>query len=205
MYARIQTVDALPDRADVDAYVDRLVVTIPTHPGFAGLYGLRSNDTAAARLVTLWDSAEDAMALPDRTRAKIGPRPVEPDTDLIYEVRDDHPGVARDATPMAATMAWWPAMDEQTAAVGRTVRRERLAPAVCAVPGVVRVLALFQPDTHEPCALGLLTAPEVAEAVRAAVDAVELPADQRWTQSPDRFERYQVSATGAGRIAGAVT
>lgn len=200
MHARIQTVDALPDLPDLDDYLDRLVTTIAGHPGFAGLYGLRSN-TGAARLVTLWATEQDAIALPDRTRAKLGPRPVEPTTDLVYEVRDDHPGTSRDATPTAAGMVWWAAMDEQTAAIGRRARRERVAGVVCAVPGVVRMLALFQPETQEPCVLTLVTEPEVVDAVRAAVDAIELPPELRWVQAPDRVERFHVGALAEGHPA----
>lgn len=199
MYARIQTADQVPDMQGPGDF-DRLVDTIAGHPGFAGLYALQPVDSAGLRLVTLWDSEDDARNSADRTHAQLGPHPVELTTDLIYEVRDDDHGVAFDATPTAASIAWFAGpMSEARAAIGRRARRERIAPAVIAIPGVVRLISLFQADTQEPCTLSLLTSAEVGPAVRAVLDVVELAPEEGWVRNPDRTEFFGVAATAAGR------
>ena len=189
MYARIQTLDLRHAAAGREVLVD----TIVGQPGCRGLYHLQPVDSTGHRLITLWDTEDEARNSADRA-----PRPDAPlITDLIYEVRDDDAGVAVDAPPTAAVIGWFAGpMSEQTAAIGRRARRERIAPAMLTVPGVVRLISLFQPDTQEPCTLSLLTSADVAPAVRTALDAVELPPEEEWVRSPDHLEFFAVVATG---------
>lgn len=197
MYARIQTIAQLPDTQARD--VDQLVDTISGHPGFAGLYALAAADGTGRSLVTLWDTEDDARHAADRTEDKLGPRPVELTTDLLYEVRDDFAGVSADQTPRAAGMIWFSGpMSEEQAAIGRQLRR-RVAPTVLAVPGFVRMLALFQPDTKEPCMLNLLTSADIAPAVQQVFAAAELKPEEQWAATPNRVELYSVEATAGAK------
>lgn len=194
MYARIQTTDRMPDLPDAEGDLKRLVDTIAGHPGFAGLYALRPPDPSGATLVTLWHTEGDASQASDRTRAELGPRRIEPTTDLLYEVRDDLAGVSADAVPTAAGMVWHRPMTEAEAEVGRRARRERIAPVVLAVPGYVRMLALFQPDAQQPCLLNLITSAEVGPALQQAAESVQLPPEEQWLRTPERVELYTVAA-----------
>jgi hypothetical protein len=205
VYVRIQTTDEMPDQTGPDGGLKRLADTIAGHPGFAGLFALRSEVATRASLITLWHTEDDARLAPDRTREELGPRRIVPTTDLLYEVRDDDAGVSADATPTAAGMMWAAGpMSEETAAIGRRARRERIAPAIRSVPGVVRMISLFQPDTQQPCTLTLLTSAGVGIAVREAFDAIELQPDEQWLRIPARIELFSVEAAVTDRAEHAV-
>jgi hypothetical protein len=189
MYARIQTLDFGGAAVGREALVD----TIAGQPGCTGRYHLQPVDSTGQRLITLWETEDEARNSADRA-----PRLDVPlITDLIYEVRDDDAGVSFDTPPTAAVIGWFTGpMSEQTAEIGRRARRERIAPAMLMVPGVVRLISLFQPDTQEPCTLALLTSADVVPAVRTALDAIELPPEEEWVRSPDHLEFFAVLATG---------
>lgn len=95
-------------------------------------------------------------------------------------------------------MIWHRPMSEADAGIGRRVRRKRIAPVMLAVPGFVRMLALFQPDTQQPCLLNLITSAEVRPALQQAAESVQLPPEEQWLRNPDRVELYTVAAVVDG-------
>ncbi|MGE3287361.1 MAG: hypothetical protein AB7J32_14820 [Pseudonocardia sp.] len=195
MYARIHTTHQMPDRPEHHRPADAIAAL----PGFAGSYDLRQTDGTGRRVISMWTTEEEARASADHTPERLGPPSVDPATDLIYQVRDDLAGVAAADAPTHATMRFWSGpMSEQEAARGAQLRRERFAPAVLAVDGVVRMIAFFQPDTREPCLLTLTTSAESSEAAGTVGRAIPLNAEEKIRFTPVRTEYFTV---GAGIVA----
>jgi hypothetical protein len=71
---------------------------------------------------------------------------------------------------------------------------------VLAIPGVLRMIALFEPVTREPSVLTLLRTPDVADAVRAAVATVELPQELEFLRTPNRLERCTITEIAARTV-----
>jgi hypothetical protein len=199
MHATIMTFDQpLPPQAPA---LTRLVDDLAGRPGFTDGHVLHGGSSPRSRVIALWQNAEHAR--------HAATSPLAPAATVVAEVRDDLPGADTGAPPSAGVLAGWAGpMDEETAAAGRAARRQRIAPVLLAIPGVLRMIALFEPVTGEPSVLTLLSTPDVADAVRAAVATVELPPDLEFLRTPDRLERCTITqidhlSLGEGRLAGA--
>jgi hypothetical protein len=199
MHATIMTFDQpLPPQAPA---LTRLVDDLAGRPGFTDGHVLHGGSSPRSRVIALWQNAEHARLA--------ATSPLAPAATVVAEVRDDLPGADTGAPPSAGVLAGWAGpMDEETAAAGRAARRQRIAPVLLAIPGVLRMIALFEPVTGEPSVLTLLSTPDVADTVRAAVATVELPPDLEFLRTPDRLERCTITqidhlSLGEGRLAGA--
>ena len=127
--------------------------------------------------------------------------PFAPAVTVVAEVRDDLRGADTSTPPAAAVLAGWAGpIDDETAAAGRAARRQRIAPILLAIPGVLRMIALFEPVTREPTALTLLSTLDVADAVRAAMATVELPPELEFLRTPDHLQRCTVTEIAARTV-----
>jgi hypothetical protein len=198
MLARIATTIQVPEPQDMTRGFQLLVDTIACQPGCAGVYGLAPVDSSGSGLISLWDSAGDARRCVADDQRQPGPCPGEPAAALIYQVCADLGGISRYARPTATGMVCFTGpQSETTTAAGRRARRELIGPAVLAVPGYVRMIAPFQPETRIVCELNLLTCTEAWDAARQAADSVPRPPETHWVRHPDRVELYSVTAIGA--------
>ena len=190
MHATIMTFDQpLPPHAPA---LTRLVDDLAVRPGFTDGHVLHGASSPRSRVIALWQNAENARLA--------ATSPLAPAATVVAEVRDDLPG-AHIGAPSAAVLAGWAGpMDDETAAAGRAARRQRIAPVLLAIPGVLRMIALFEPVTREPSVLTLLRTPDVADAVRAAMATVELPPDLEFLRTPDRLERCTVTEIAARTV-----
>ncbi|GAA4894347.1 hypothetical protein [Actinomycetospora straminea] len=201
MFARFQTVSALPPTDDPDRSRRELTDILRRHAGYGGAYFLVSGSTAVRALVTLWATEEDARAASDRTRAATGdvPRPAMVE-DTVYEVIDDEPGAAADAEPVVVAVAAFdgPMSDAGRAATDR-VHRRNIIPALQALPGTVRLMVLWDHLSRSMRALLFAADPATLDASRGAVDATDPAAgeDPALVSPPDRMERFDVGAVDA--------
>lgn len=192
MYARLQTSHTVPVEP-----LNRLVDTIAGHPGFAGLYLLEDDGGPQGSLLTLWHTEEDAHRASERTAAQLGPRPVTLDSDVVCEVEDDWAGTAASETPVVATSVHLNGpLSEERHDAARFGGRERLAPAMASLPGLVRVLALWQPQSRSIYVYILATSRAALEECQRAVMATELlpGEDPDLLQEADRIVTHRVAA-----------
>jgi len=191
MHATIMTFDQpLPPHAPA---LTRLVDDLTVRPGFIDGHLFYGASSPRSRVIALWQSAENARLA--------ATSPFAPAVTVVAEVRDDLPGADTGAPPSAGVLAGWAGpMDEETAAAGRAARRQRIAPVLLAIPGVLRMIALFEPVTGEPSVLTLLSTPDAADAVRAAVATVDLPPELEFLRTPDRLERCTVTQIAARTV-----
>jgi hypothetical protein len=193
MYARLQTSHAAPPLSDPARA--QFVETVAGHPGFAGLY-LLTEDGGQGALLTLWHTEEDAHRASERTAAQLGPRPVTLDSDAVYEVEDDWVGTAAGDVPVAAMSVHLDGpLSEEHLAAARFGGRERLAPAMAPLPGIVRVLALWQPQSRSIVVFTLATSRAALEESQRVVMATELlpGEDPELLPGADRTATYRVA------------
>ena len=166
---------------------------LTVRPGFTDGHLFCGASSPRSRVIALWQSAENARLA--------ATSPFAPAFTVVAEVRDDLRGADTGTPPAAAVLAGWAGpMDDETAAAGRAARRQRIAPVLLAIPGVLRMIALFEPVTREPSVLTLLSTLDVADAVRAAAATVELPPELEFLRTPDRLERCTVTEIAARTV-----
>lgn len=193
MYARLQSVQAVPSAVTPPEVRDRLVETIAGHPGFAGIYLLEQVDHGRGTMLTLWDTEEDARRASERTAAQLGPRPLELETDEVYEVTGDHVGL--DDRPGAAATLWLDGpLSQARVDAARFAGRERIAPALAPLPGPVRALELWQAHTRSMVVVLLATSPDTLQEIHRTVMSTELlpGEDPALLTGHDRMEEHLV-------------
>jgi hypothetical protein len=207
MYARLQCTNELPESPDPIVALGRLVETISSHPGYAGMSAFRQVDSVRATLLTLWDSAENARRASERTAAQLGPVGMEIDLDEIFEVDDDWRGSDGDQPPRAASLHWFDRpLSQDRLDAARFAGRERIAPMMAEFPGTVRALSLWQPTTRQLAVAVFATSLEALEAGGRAVLSMELLPDEdpALLSGPDQYTVNTVDAY-AGAPEGAIS
>jgi hypothetical protein len=205
MHARVQTVEALPSVPVAQAQARTIVDVVAGHPGFQGIYLLRPLGTARGVMLTLWATDEDARMASERTAAVRGPRPFTLHSDETYLVEDDWSGAAAGAGPTVAGVLSFggpisPVMHEAATRAGR----DRIAPALRAMRGLVRTLALWQPQTRSALVVNFGTSIEALDAAGQAVNATELlpGEDPALLPGPDRADLHEVVAQSTSPLEG---
>lgn len=94
MNARVQIVPTLPEPMKGPDAGRPFIEAIERQPGFRGVHLLLQIGTRQGLCLTLWDSAHDAEAMPERTEAVLGPRPFRLALDEVYDVLDTASGPA---------------------------------------------------------------------------------------------------------------
>ncbi len=205
MYARLQSSSA-PPSTPVQEQFGRFADTLAGHPGFAGLYAFQEDGGERATLLTLWQTEEDARRASERTAAQLGPRPVELDTDEVYEVEDDWYGPDRDRPAGAGFLISFdgPVSQEHAAAI-RFASRQRIAPHMADFPGAVRTVALWQPTTRAMIVVSLATSRESLDASQQAILGLDLlpEEDRALLLDPDRVTAQRVVGQRLGSTQGA--
>ena len=190
MFARLGTYDQSPREEELLGWSGDDVAELP---GFRGAVVLttESGDTTA---LTLWGTRADAELLGERLPAG---RSTPPQTEEIYEVDEDLAGLAATAQPTAAFVGQFdgPLSTAQINAA-RRAGRERLAPTLGQVPGLVRVLGLWHPLDRKMMVMHLAESREALTGVTRAVTTTPLlPGEDRaLLPGPDRVRPHRVLA-----------
>jgi len=193
MYARLQT---LANRPADESLVPRIVDTIASHPGFAGVAMLAFDDGSGG-MVSLWQNREDAELASERSAAARGPRPFELTRDEIYEVDADESGRAAGEEPSVAFLGEFDGpLSPARLEAARVAGSERIGPVLRTLPGLVRLLVLWHPTERRMVVLHLATSTAVLEAVGAAVMSTKLlpGEDPELLPGPDRVTMPRVAA-----------
>jgi hypothetical protein len=114
-----------------------------------------------------------------------------------YAVLADQPGPAADGPAAAATVVWFDGpMSPARHAAAEFGYRERIAPALAAVPGHVRTLTLWRERDAASCAVNLAVDLPALEACGAAINATELlpGEDPALLTGPDRVDIHHTTA-----------
>jgi hypothetical protein len=192
MHARLQTTRAMSEPPDPAGLFD----TLAGHPGFAGVWMLEQIGHGRGTLVTLWHTERDAVLASERTTAAQGPRPIVLETDEVYEVDDDWPGIDG-VVPTVASLVWidGPLGQEQVEAT-RFAGRERINPAVAGLPGVGRTIAMWQPATRSYVILSLAAGLDELEAGHRTIMSTELlpGEDPALLPGADRVDLHRILA-----------
>lgn len=117
-----------------------------------------------------------------------------------YEIEDDRPCADRDARPaVAGVIRFDGPMSEPLHAAALRAGLERIGPCLAAQPGIVRTLALWQPELRRMLAVTLAVSVEALEAAQHAVMSTELlpGEDPALLPGPDSVDLYRVMS-GAG-------
>jgi hypothetical protein len=193
MYARLQMMATRP--AD-EGLVPVIADMVSGHPRFAGL-ALLADDDGGGGLVSLWLTREDAELASERSVAIRGPRPFELTRDEIYEVDADEPGSAAGEEPAVAFLGEFDGpLSPARVEAARFAGTERLAPVLRTVPGLVRMLVLWQPTERRMAVLHLATSMAALQAVGEAVMSTKLLPDEdpALLPGPDRITLLRVAA-----------
>jgi len=193
MFARLQTVAARPTD---EGLVSMIADLVSGHPGFAGLT-LLAGDDGGGGLVSLWLTREDAELASERSVAIRGPRPFELTRDEIYEVDADEPGSAAGEEPAVAFLGEFDGpLSPARVEAARFAGTRRLAPVLRTVPGLVRMLVLWNPTERRMAVLHLATSTAALEAVSEAVMSTKLlpGEDPALLPGPDRITLLRVAA-----------
>jgi hypothetical protein len=117
-----------------------------------------------------------------------------------YEIEDDRPGADRDARPeVAGLLRFDGPMSEPLHAAALRAGRERIGPCLTAQTGIVRTLALWQPERRRMLVVTLAVSVAALEAGQRAVMSTELlpGEDPALLPGPDSVDLYRVMS-GAG-------
>lgn len=158
--------------------LDRLAAT----PGYAGGYLLERLGDGRHSAIAFWSVPAER---PDR-----------------FEVQVDADGAAAGRTGQALAVNYFDGpLSPARLAAGRFGYEARIAPALAAVPGLVRSLQLWQPVSAALCVVTVAVDLDALEDVGRAVNSTELlpGEDPALLTGPDRFEIHRVlSATPTG-------
>jgi len=193
MFARLQTVATRPTD---EGLVPMIADLVSGHPGFAGL-ALLAGDDGGGGLVSLWLTREDAELASERSVAIRGPRPFELTRDEIYEVDADEPGSAAGEEPAVVFLGEFDGpLSPARVEAARFAGNQRLAPVLRTVPGLVRMLVLWNPTERRMAVLHLATSTAALEAVSEAVMSTKLlpGEDPALLPGPDRITLLRVAA-----------
>lgn len=116
-----------------------------------------------------------------------------------YEVQADVPGAAAGRAGHAVAIGYFDGpLSPARLAAGQFGYQRRIAPALAAVPGLVRTMQLWQPMASALCVVNVGVDLEALEVVGRAVNGTTLlpEEDPALLTGPDRFEIYRV-LTGA--------
>jgi hypothetical protein len=144
---------------------------LATEPGFYTGYLLEQVGIGRPVLLSLWDDEGD------------------------FEVIDDWAGKAAGAAPVAAKVLYFDGPVSPVAFdAGQRAARDRLQPALAAVPGLIRQITLWQPADRSIVVVSLGESMAALEAAGRAVNATELLPDEdpALLPGPDRGEAYRV-------------
>ncbi len=154
----------------------RIAAQLPDAPGLVTAYRLDQVGTAESTVLSLSEQG----------------------TDDDHEVVDDWSGAAAGAEPGAATIVYFdgPLSDVAYAAAERG-SRERIQPALAAVPGLVRMFALWQPKERSVAVVMLAETMDALEAAGRVVQSTTLlpGEDPALLPGPDRAVAYRVAGT----------
>jgi hypothetical protein len=112
-----------------------------------------------------------------------------------HEVVDDWSGPAAGKPPTAALVLHFDGpLSPAAYAAGQRAGRDRIQPALAAVPGIVRLVSLWQPQDRSVSVVNLAESMDALEAgSRAANSTTLLPGeDPALLPGPDRVEAYRV-------------
>jgi hypothetical protein len=115
--------------------------------------------------------------------------------DGAHEVIEDWSGAAAGAEPAAAVVVYFDGPVSPAAfEAGQRAARERIQPALAAVPGIVRLVTLWRPEDRSLVVVNLGTSMAALEAGSKAVNSTELlpGEDPALLTGPDRGEAYRV-------------
>jgi hypothetical protein len=144
----------------------------PESPGFLGGYVLEQVGHPATLTLSLWkDSTE-------------------------LEVVDDWSGPAAGAEPVVALFLTFDGpLSPAAYDAARFAARERVQPALAGVPGHIRLLALWRPDTRSVTVVHLAVSMDALEDAGRAVRSTELlpGEDPALLPGPDRAVAYRVT------------
>jgi hypothetical protein len=153
----------------------RISPSLPTDtPGFLGGYLLEQVGHPTALALSLW---KDGAAL---------------------EVVDDWPGPAAGTEPTVALLLSFDGpLSPAAYDAAQFAARERVQPALTGVPGLVRLLALWQPDTRSVTVVQLAVSMDALEDAGRAVNSTELlpGEDPALLPGPDRAVAYRIVRT----------
>jgi len=161
----------------------RITATLPERPGLLAAYRLDQVGTAESTVLSLWErgTADD------------------------HELVGDWSGAAAGAEPGAATILYFdgPLSDVAFAASERAAR-ERIQPALTAVPGLIRQLALWQPRDRSVAVVMLAGTIDALEVAGRVVGSTALLPDEdpALLPGPDRAVAYHVAAVGHANAVG---
>jgi hypothetical protein len=147
-------------------------------PGTAGGYRLDQIGTGSSVLLALWGRREDAGPAAD-----------------LYEVEDDWAGTAAGQRPAAASVLYFDGpLSQARVEAARFGGRQRIRPALAAVPGLARTLTLWHAGERKVAVVTLATSMECLEAVGTAANSTELLSgeDPALLTGPDRVDILRV-------------
>lgn len=156
---------------------------LATEQAFVEAYSLLRLGDHRASTIVLWTTTGDPMA---------------------YQVEADQPGVAADQPASAASVIWFDGpMSPARLAAARFGFRERIAPALAGVPGLVRTLVVSRERDAASCAITLAFDVPTLEAGAVAVNSTELlpGEDPALLTGPDRVDIHHISAHTVARTA----
>ena len=190
MFARLGSYDQSPREEELLGWSGDEVAELP---GFRGAVVL-TTESGDATALTLWGTWADAELLGERLPAG---RSTPPQTEEIYEVDEDLAGLAATVHPTAAFVGQFdgPLSTAQINAA-RRAGRERLAPTLGQVPGLVRVLVLWHPVDRKVTVMHLADSREALTGVTRAVTTTPLlpGEDPALLPGPDRVRPHRVLA-----------
>jgi hypothetical protein len=195
MHARLQAVRTLPEQFNTPEAAGFLMNVIGGHPGFRSIHLFLQIGSRRALNVTLWNSLEDAMAAPDRTRAVMGPRPFTLDLDEVYDVLAATNGPSTPEEARVCQVSWFegPRSAEQNDALLRA-GEQRIGPAIATMPGLVATYVLCHPGDSSVAILTMATSTEALDRAAGIVFSTTLlpGEDPALLTGPDRVEVYKV-------------
>ncbi len=198
MFARIQT-HRMSDRPDGpgEAPLREFCDVLRMHPAYAGAYFLTDIVAATRALITLWGSRADAEQSSERTQGRFGERPFPLTSDSILEIVDDVAAPAGGVVAGAAGLAEYdgPFSDERRADVEKATTGW-VAQTWAEVPGVVRLITMWDPEARVTRVLNVAESAEAVEASGRAIQAAEAAADPDRRNAPDRVSVYRVDHVG---------
>ena len=195
MHARLQAVRTLPEQFNTPEAAGFLMNVIAGHPGFRSIHLFLQIGSRRGLNVTLWDSLENAVAAPDRTRSVMGPRPFTLDLDEVYDVLASTSGPATPGEARVCQISWFdgPRSAEQNDAMLRA-GEHRIGPAIATMPGLVATYVLCHPGDSSVAILTMATSTEALDRAAGIVFSTALlpGEDPALLTGPDRVEVYKI-------------
>jgi hypothetical protein len=184
-YAWIYTLNHPTGRPPVDRIVDG--------------YLLEQIGRSRTTLVSLCPSLDAARA----ASAAVGARRGTVVRDEVYEVLHEVTGPSAASRPAAATLLDFDG-PISPARVGAAERgfHDRLKPIIAQLPGVIRVVVLWQPETSAQVVLNVVDSLDTLSRAERAINSAELlpGEDIALLPGPDRVAIHTVTATFEGAL-----